>query len=370
MRILFIQKHTGTGGSKTSLLGTLETCLRLGTVTPEVLVSEEGPFVDRCRDLEIPVHLHPMPEWRKLKERIQFASAMKHIASQLAPVRFDIILSNEMWWGPHALKLAELMNCKSGCWIRDSVAASKKASQYRLDRLDTILTVCDEMRRDLIPFLPGYSGKLETLYNPVAVPVASKDGISRLESLTKHHPDVNKWLVGVGSVGPRKNQCDTVRVLQHLIQDDERGWGCLLAGPVEGSYGTELETLVRDLGLAPRVCLTGFFDDVGALLQHSTAFVMTSKREGLPRSIIESMRFGLQAYALPLPGLDEIYGSSLHWFVPKDHSPRSLASKILDGFNRAPEVTEAVSDVQRDLAGKFDAEAHVHRFVAILTSNI
>ena len=97
---------------------------------------------------------------------------------------------------------------------------------------------------------------------------------------------------------------------------------------------------------------------------------MTSKREGLPRSIIESMRFGLQAYALPLPGLDEIYGSSLHWFVPKDHSPRSLATKILDGFNRAPEVTEAVSDVQRDLAGKFDAEAHVHRFVATLTSNI
>src|SRR5262249_37227290 len=60
----------------------------------------------------------------------------------------------------------------------------------------------------------------------------------------------------------------------------------------EGEKRLELETIVKELGLAADVCLPGYVDNPFAYMHRCSAFVLSSASEGLPNSLIEAMACG------------------------------------------------------------------------------
>jgi glycosyltransferase involved in cell wall biosynthesis len=83
------------------------------------------------------------------------------------------------------------------------------------------------------------------------------------------------------------------------------GAACLViagAGPEE----TTLRHLAIESGIAPRVRFLGFQPDVLPWIQAADAFVLSSRWEGLPMSLLEAGACALPAVATDVPGSREV----------------------------------------------------------------
>jgi glycosyltransferase involved in cell wall biosynthesis len=81
---------------------------------------------------------------------------------------------------------------------------------------------------------------------------------------------------------------------------------------IAGRPGPTLEAtrqLVASLGLERRVHLLGFRDDIPTLIRASEATVLASAREGLPRSVIESLALGVPVVATRIRGIRDLVGA-------------------------------------------------------------
>jgi glycosyltransferase involved in cell wall biosynthesis len=121
-----------------------------------------------------------------------------------------------------------------------------------------------------------------------------------------------------------KRHRDAVRGLARLGRDDVH-----LA--IAGRDGPALEgtrRLVADLSLSDRVHLVGFRDDIPALVRASAATVLLSEREGLPRSVLESMALATPVIGTRIRGVVDL--------VDDD-------SGVLVGVGRVDEIAQAMA---------------------------
>jgi glycosyltransferase involved in cell wall biosynthesis len=111
------------------------------------------------------------------------------------------------------------------------------------------------------------------------------------------------FILGIGEFNARK-------AFERLIDAFAR---CAFDGDLvlvgQGEAREALERQVQKLGFAARVKFVPFHDNHYALLARAKLLVMTSKSEGLPNTLIESLIVGVPAVALDCPhGPKEIIG--------------------------------------------------------------
>ena len=90
-------------------------------------------------------------------------------------------------------------------------------------------------------------------------------------------------LLTVAEFTPNKRHCDQVLALKQLNRSKVH-----LAFAGDGDTRSEVEQLVKELNLQQQVHFLGFRYDIPALICASRALLLTSQREGLPRSIMEA----------------------------------------------------------------------------------
>jgi glycosyltransferase involved in cell wall biosynthesis len=83
------------------------------------------------------------------------------------------------------------------------------------------------------------------------------------------------------------------------VADRHPTWTLTIFG--DGPLRSDLEQQVRDLGLTGRVRLPGFTREVATELGRSSVFAMSSRREGLPMSLLEAMGSGLAVVSFDCP---------------------------------------------------------------------
>lgn len=105
----------------------------------------------------------------------------------------------------------------------------------------------------------------------------------------------------------------------------ESPWRLRLVG--DGPLLSAVQALASRLGIADRVEFLGARTDVAALLASSHIFVLASRFEGLPISIIEAMRAGLPVVASDVGGVSELVDARSGLLVPACDS-RALASAL------------------------------------------
>ncbi|MDO8847900.1 MAG: glycosyltransferase [Coriobacteriia bacterium] len=95
--------------------------------------------------------------------------------------------------------------------------------------------------------------------------------------------------------------------------------------------GPLLDEVRRDAarrGLEDRVRLCGYRRDVPALLGASDAVMLVSAREGLSRSLLESMASGVPLIGTPTRGIADLIGRDETGWVAKSHSREDLSAAI------------------------------------------
>lgn len=103
--------------------------------------------------------------------------------------------------------------------------------------------------------------------------------------------------VSVGELSERKNH---IMMIEAMAQAADVNLVYLICGD-----GEKKEAICRralELGLEKQVILTGYVDNVPALLQQCDVFLFPSTREGLPVAVMEAMAVGLPVIASDIRG--------------------------------------------------------------------
>jgi glycosyltransferase involved in cell wall biosynthesis len=104
----------------------------------------------------------------------------------------------------------------------------------------------------------------------------------------------------------------------------------LIAGT--GPLGGDLAKELARRGLAERVRLIGFRSDIPALLAAADLFCLTSRREGVPVSILEAMAAGKAVVATEVGGVSELVVSGETGLLAPAEDDAALAGALLALF--------------------------------------
>lgn len=118
----------------------------------------------------------------------------------------------------------------------------------------------------------------------------------------------------------------------------------LLVAGSEGAHSRTLRAMIDELELGDSVRLLGHRTDVRALLDHSDIFLLPSRREGLPGSLLEAMAAGIPAVVNDLPQINEVVSSAEATIVDASDSG-ALADAVVDVLGHSIEA-----DVRANLA--------------------
>ncbi|WP_051348509.1 glycosyltransferase family 4 protein [Peribacillus kribbensis] len=163
----------------------------------------------------------------------------------------------------------------------------------------------------------------------------------------------SKTIVSTGRLIEAKGFDILIEAFSRIAQDLP-GWKLEIYG--EGPAEKSLQTLIDILDLNDRVFLMGQTKDVQAALSASSLFVLSSKAEGLPMSLIEAQSCGLPCISTDCaPGIREIVGDYKNGYVtPVDDI--QLLSRQMKRLLTNPELFYEFSQRSYESSARFDKE--------------
>jgi glycosyltransferase involved in cell wall biosynthesis len=130
----------------------------------------------------------------------------------------------------------------------------------------------------------------------------------------------------------------------------------------DGPRAQELRALAASLGVADRVALLGHREDVAMLLEEADLFVLPSRSEAFPNSVVEAMAAGLPVIASAVGGLPELVDSGRTGLLVPPDDPVALAS-ALEALVSVPERARAMGDAARtEIARRYSFDRMVRSF--------
>lgn len=142
-------------------------------------------------------------------------------------------------------------------------------------------------------------------------------------SIVKRERSNTLDLVCVGSISERKNQIGILNAIALLPKDVQKRITFRIVG--DGPSIPELKVKANEL--STKVFFAGSSNEVDKHLQMSNCFILFSKDEGLPISIIEGMRSGLPVIGTRIAGIPEqIIDGKTGYIVDVDE--KELANKL------------------------------------------
>ena len=124
----------------------------------------------------------------------------------------------------------------------------------------------------------------------------------------------------------------------------------LLAGG--GPERSNLEQCISENGLEKHVRLLGERSDVAELLQIAEIFLLTSKSEGIPLTILEAFASGVPVAATNVGGIPEVIESGKNGLL----APSGDSGKIAEHLNRLLTEPEFASSISQNAQERFFRE--------------
>lgn len=172
-------------------------------------------------------------------------------------------------------------------------------------------------------------------------------------------------LVMVARFAPPKDHHTLLEALGGL---KERDWSLDLVG--EGPGLDRVKKQVQNLGLEERINFYGSRGDVPQILSGAQVFVLSSRREGFPLSVLEAMRAGLPVVASDVGGINEAVKdqeSGLLFPAGKPGRLRECLVELIDD----PARRKVLGDAGRERFERhFTLERMVEKTIAVYESLI
>jgi len=189
-------------------------------------------------------------------------------------------------------------------------------------------TVCvsHELENSLVRDFGFPAKKMRTIHNGVSlsefVPLES-NGVG-IRAKLRLRPD-EFMLVSAARLSEQKGIDILIQAVARVVHDGVC-CKCVIVG--DGPLRAQLLEQARGMGLSGHIFFEGFQEDVRPYLQASTAFVLTSHREGLPLAILEAMACGLPCIVTDVGGNAEAITHQVDGLVVPSGSVDAVADAI------------------------------------------
>jgi glycosyltransferase involved in cell wall biosynthesis len=218
----------------------------------------------------------------------------------------------------------------------------------------TTICVSQAMKKALVTDFGFSAKKIKMIHNGVSLsgfyPSASnRSGMrARLGLL----PD-EFVLVCVARLSEQKGIGILLQAVAKVLRDGIR-CKCIIVG--EGPLRGQLQNQAQELNLSRAVFFEGFQQDIRSYLQAGSAFILTSRTEGLPLSILEAMGCGLPSIVTDVGGNAEAVSHQVNGLVVPPGSPEAVAEAI-SYLATHPQECARMSEMARKIASEaFDIE--------------
>jgi glycosyltransferase involved in cell wall biosynthesis len=234
--------------------------------------------------------------------------------------------------------------------------------RYRLNRwtiglVDRVIVVSRNVRDFCISHIRLPAKKVTLVYNGIELPTAP------LMS-----PQAARAALALPSDGPvlgAVSRLDPAKGVDVLIHALSRLENVTLVVIGDGAERGALEMLSRELGVAERICWTGYRPDVFRLLPACDVFVQPSRYEGLPTTVMEAMAIGLPVVATAVGGTPEVVVDGVTGLLVPPHDSVALAQAITRLLND-PDLRRAMGQAGRERVEKhFSVEQMVRQTEAL-----
>jgi glycosyltransferase involved in cell wall biosynthesis/ribosomal protein S18 acetylase RimI-like enzyme len=171
----------------------------------------------------------------------------------------------------------------------------------------------------------GTSEKVHQEGNGVDINEVRSKARRDIKRAEKDFPPGKLRIALVSRLEPVKRISDFLTGCATLAQEETEVSAVIAGyGPLECS----LEQKLCELGLADNVRLLGWTPHVLSILALSDIVVLTSEKEGIPRSLIEAMTLGKPVVATDVLGTQELVVNNRTGFLVPLGDPRALVDKI------------------------------------------
>ena len=158
---------------------------------------------------------------------------------------------------------------------------------------------------DRVRYMPGI-GVSTDQYSPQNV---ADEMITQVRLQLGLRPSDHLFLM-IAEFTANKRHGDAIRALAMLQRSDVH---LALAG--RGEQANTARNLASDLGVARQVHFLGYRKDIPALIRASVATVLVSAREGLPRSVMESLCLETPVIGTNIRGINDLVTGECGWLV-------------------------------------------------------
>ena len=298
-RILFTLGNLEGGGAERVILNILKYLDRSKFELHLAVVHYFGNFIKFVPE---DIAVHDLKTLRVRKSFLPFVRLIRRIKP-------DILFSSLGYLNLAMIFLKPFFHRHTKLYIRETSIATENLRDssnswlwkvlYHLlyKRADAIICSCDSMIEDLTVHFKVKPEKMIRIYNPVdieAIQILSDQGSNPFLS---HGPGPH--LIAVGRLGYEKGFDHLIKEIPLLLakKPNPRLW---VLG--QGKLEKDLTKLIKRLNLENVVFLIGFQQNPFLWFKHADLFVLPSRFEGLPNTLLESLACGCPVVAFHHPG--------------------------------------------------------------------
>ncbi len=303
-RLLHLIDHLGSGGAQEALLNLARHLDRRRFHLEVAALHGQGHYGRLFRQLAVPVY--------SLSPHKYLPLYLPRLCRLLKTGGFDLIHCHLTAANLIGKPLAALLRLPLiFSYDHNDMYRSRQKLRLLLDRLANRLTdhivAVSASTRDFLIWQEGVPAeKITLIYNGVDLkrfPPAAEAGGRAAWRRARGLPDEAPVVAGVGRLRPQKNFPLFLRAAREVLQEIPQA-RFVIAG--EGPDRDDLETLARDLGIAPQVHFMSYVSDMSALYAGVDVLLMTSLAEGTPLTVLEALAVGVPVVATRVDGVGEV----------------------------------------------------------------
>ncbi len=214
----------------------------------------------------------------------------------------------------------------------------RSLEQFTKARDDTSVAVSEGVRASFSDL--GRNRTWETIYNGIDVTTFNHQVITHSKSTVS---DSGPIFLNVGRCVPPKAQSILIKAMDDVVMELPEA-KLIIAG--DGPLFKKLQEEILDRGLERNIELVGHASPIEPYYAKADVFVLPSRIEGLPISILEAMAAELPVIASDIPGVSEVVVEGKTGHLVSPNNPTELATVMIStvkgnhselgqaGFNR------------------------------------
>jgi len=335
--------------------------LRLAALLPQygyrasILTFSAHPESAGLKSPPCPVYLLPLQRTYDLTALRAAFDLRRFLREQQVRIVQTFFESSDIWGGfvTKAMSDAKLI------WSRRDMGILRTRKHHVAYRLmagapDRVFAVSELVRQHCIEVDGIDPDRVETVYN--GLDLADWSSVSK-----PVRPAAGFVVATVGNIRRVKGHDVFIRAAAAIVAQFPEVSFSIAGDVLEPEYFAELETLVRELGLADRFYFAGGVTRLREHLAGADIFVLPSRSEGFSNAIVEAMAASLPVVATAVGGNAEAVQDGVTGFIVPSEDVAALAAAILRLLSDLAKAREMGAAGKALVAEKFTTEAMMNR---------